>query len=101
MHRAPLLLTCLLLPITAFAGGDPNAGRAKAVICIGCHGADGNSSNATYPKLAGQWQGYLEKQLRDFKSGARKDDHMTSMVEAISAGDIPDIAAYFASQKQK
>ncbi len=84
----------------AVAGGDPVAGKSTAILCIGCHGSDGNSSSAQYPKLAGQGEGYLAKQLNDFKSGARKESHMTSMVEAITIADIPNIAAYFSSQQR-
>ena len=82
------------------AGGEPVAGKTITIICIGCHGTDGNSSNPIYPKLAGQGEGYLAKQIADFKTGARKEEHMTSMVEAVNFTDIPNIAAYFASQKR-
>jgi len=95
----PLLL--LIYSNVLFAEGDPISGKSKAIICIGCHGFDGNSSNSIYPKLAGQSESYLAKQLFDFKSGARKDEHMSSMVEAIQTSDIPDIAAFFSSQKRK
>ncbi len=94
-------MIALLLAATsgvAVAGGNPAAGKSTAIICIGCHNADGNSTNTLYPKLAGQGEGYLAKQLADFKSGARKEDHMTSMVDAISAADIPNLAAFFSSQ---
>lgn len=84
----------------AVAGGDPATGKSLSIICIGCHGLDGNSSNPAYPKLAGQMENYLIKQLNDFKTGARKEEHMTSMVEAIAVEDIPHIAAYFSSQKR-
>lgn len=95
---AALLLMTASGPATA--GGDPVAGKSTAIICIGCHNSDGNSSNPVYPKLAGQGEAYLAKQLADFKSGARKEEHMTSMVEAIEKADIPNLAAYFASQKR-
>lgn len=85
----------------AVAAGDPHQGQVKAIICMGCHGVDGNNDNTLYPILAGQGKGYLEKQLNDFKSGVRKEDHMSSMVQAISLSDIPHIAAYFAKQKRK
>jgi cytochrome c553 len=86
---------------TLFAAGNPVAGKDKAIICIGCHGFDGNSDNGEYPKLAEQHENYLIKQLLDFKSGARKEEHMSSMIEAIDKSDIPDVAAFFASQKRK
>jgi len=91
----------LLYSEVLLAVGDPVMGKSKAIICVGCHGLDGNSSNSIYPKLAGQSERYLAKQLFDFKSGARKEEHMTSMVEAIQTSDIPDIAAFFSSQKRK
>lgn len=86
---------------TVDAAGDPIIGKSKAIICIGCHASDGNSDNPDYPKLAGQVASYLSKQLNDFKSGARVEEHMSSMVEAITVADIPHVAAYFSSQKRK
>jgi len=78
-----------------------NTKRAKAIICTGCHGADGNNDNPDYPRLAGQHKSYLIKQLTDFKKGYRKEEHMTAMAGAISYNDIPDIAHYFSVQKIK
>lgn len=95
-----LLLIASSNPAVANGSGDPAAGKSMTILCIGCHGADGNNSNPVYPKLAGQGSAYLAKQLADFKTGARKEEHMTSMVEAIGLADIPNIAAWFASQKR-
>lgn len=97
-----LIFSLLLLSFlsTAIADGDPVIGKSTSILCIGCHGFNGNSTNPEYPKLAGQGEEYLEKQLRDFKSGARKEEHMTSMVDAIQMTDIPNLAAYFSSQKR-
>ena len=80
--------------------GDAAAGKAKSATCLACHGADGNSPNPIWPKLAGQHQGYLVKQLADFKAGARKNDLMTPMVMPLSEQDMVNLAAYFASQDQ-
>ncbi len=85
----------------AIAAGDPAAGEEKSVMCQGCHGQDGNSFSPEWPSLAGQIPSYLSKQLRDYQSGARKDETMTSMVEGLSEEDIADIVAYFSSQKTK
>lgn len=93
-------LLCMLACSTAMADGDPVAGKSKSLICSGCHARDGNSKNPTYPILAGQGQGYLIKQLMDYKSGARKEDHMSPIVEAVSIEDIKDIAAYFSIQQR-
>ncbi|MDH5353737.1 MAG: cytochrome c4 [Gammaproteobacteria bacterium] len=78
-----------------------DAGKAKSAICAGCHGQDGNSVNAVWPKLAGQHASYLSKQLRNFKDGSREDAVMKGMVAALSDADIADISAYFASQAIK
>jgi len=97
------LMTALMMAVagTAVAGGDPVAGKTKANLCIGCHGADGNSSNPDWPSLAGQGEGYLAKQINDFKSGARKDGTMNAMVGSLSETDVANVSAFFASNKAK
>jgi len=100
-----LLIAFTSLAVTTsasvFAAGDATKGKALTAICGACHGADGNSVNPLWPKLAGQGEAYLTKQLMDFRSGARVDPSMTAMAKAIASDDdVPHIAAYFASQKQ-
>jgi cytochrome c553 len=83
------------------AKGDPaKAQQIVNTVCVACHGADGNSLVPANPKLAGQHYDYLLKQLRDFKSGERKNPIMTGMVAALSPEDMANLAAYFSSQKQ-
>jgi cytochrome c553 len=89
--------------------GDPVAGKEKAESerCLECHGLDGNgaghadSSKAgtegKFAKLAGQYPDYILKQIRDFRSGARKHDQMAIMARSVSDEDVLDIAAYFGS----
>ncbi|HDS0919518.1 TPA: cytochrome c4 [Pseudomonas putida] len=79
--------------------GDAAAGQAKTAVCGACHGPDGNSPAPNFPKLAGQGQRYLEKQLHDIKSGKRTVLEMTGMLAPFSDQDLADIAAYFSSQK--
>lgn len=81
--------------------GNPLIGKEKsdAGRCQECHGEAGISSDAKIPNHAGQYAGYLVKQLNNFQSGARKHEVMTIMAEDLSAADMADIAAYFASQK--
>ncbi|SHL33457.1 c-type cytochrome [Phytopseudomonas punonensis] len=93
------LLLALGLAGAVQAAGDPAAGQAKAVVCGACHGADGNSQLANFPKLAGQGERYLLKQMHDIKSGARPVVEMTGMLEPLSDQDMADVAAYFAGQK--
>jgi len=91
----------LVVSAAAGAAGDAAAGKSKSAVCAACHGADGNSANAMWPKLAGQHATYLVKQLKDFKSGARKDPMMAPMAKPLSDQDMENLAAYYASQKQK
>ena len=96
-----VLVTLLLtLGITgmAQAAGDAKAGQAKAVMCGACHGSDGNSAAPNFPKLAGQGERYLLKQMNDIKSGNRNILEMTGLLTNMSEQDMADIAAYFASQ---
>ena len=78
--------------------GDATAGQAKAAVCGACHGLDGNSSDAQYPKLAGQSEQYIVRQLTDFKAGTRQNPIMLGMATPLSEQDMHDIGAYFASK---
>ena len=92
-------LVCL--STSTLAAGDAAAGKAKAAVCSACHGADGNSTNPLWPKLAGQHADYLVKQLKAFKSGERKDPSMSPMATPLSDADMANLAAYYASQTPK
>lgn len=87
-----------LMASPAFAG-DPAAGQAKTAMCAACHGAMGVSAVPMYPNLAGQKEAYIAKQLRDFKSGARKDPVMAPMAMSLTDADVANVAAYYASLK--
>lgn len=91
----------LVLSAGANAAGDAAAGKSKAAVCAACHGPDGNSANPLWPKLAGQHAPYMVKQLKDFKSGARKDPVMSPMAAPLTDQDMENVSAYYASQKQK
>ena len=96
------LIVSLLLTLgitgVAHAAGDATAGQTKAAVCGPCHGADGNSPLPNFPKLAGQGEKYLTKQMHDIKDGKRTVLEMTGMLTNLSDQDLADIAAYFASQ---
>ncbi|MDH0289093.1 cytochrome c4 [Pseudomonas sp. GD04087] len=92
-----LLLTLGLVGV-ANAAGDAKAGQAKAAVCGACHGADGNSMAPNFPKLAGQGERYLLKQMHDIKDGKRTVLEMTGLLTNLSDEDLADIAGYFASQ---
>ena len=84
--------------VSGAVAGDATAGKNKAMACTACHGPDGNSMVASWPKLAGQNERYLLKQMNDIKSGLRSVPTMAGQLDAKSAEDMADIAAYFSSQ---
>lgn len=78
--------------------GDPVAGEAKAAACGACHGMDGNSADPQYPKIAGQHERYIARQLALFKSGARENPIMLGFAAALSEQDMRDLGAFYASK---
>ncbi len=93
------VITAGLVSSNAMAAGDAAAGKAKAAVCAGCHGAAGISATGMWPNLAGQKAAYLVKQLKAFKDGTRKDPTMAPMAAPLSDEDMVNLAAYFASLK--
>lgn len=95
---------------SAALAGDAKAGAAKAAVCGACHGMDGNSATATFPKLAGQNERYLLKQIHDIKAWDSETNPakkattgravmpMTGILASLSEQDMADVAAYFAAQ---
>ena len=100
MKKTILLLSLVLTTFSSLslAEGNVEAGKDLSAMCAGCHGADGNSVMSNFPKLAGQGESYLFKQLQDFKSGVRQDGIMAGVVAMLSEQDMMNLAAYFASQ---
>jgi cytochrome c553 len=83
---------------TPFADGTVEAGTLKAATCSACHGPNGNSTTAQWPKLAGQNAVYIAEQLQLFKSGVRVNPDMLKMVSPLSDKDIDSVAVYFQAQ---
>ncbi|MGN2246577.1 c-type cytochrome [Frateuria sp. GZRR35] len=79
--------------------GDAAAGQGKAAACGACHGMDGNSTDAQYPKLAGQHESYIVRQLTHFKAGQRQNPIMMGMAAPLSEQDMHDLGAYFATKQ--
>jgi len=78
--------------------GDPVAGKTKSQMCQGCHGVNGNSTDEMIPKLAGQYDEYVIKQMHNYQSGIRSHEIMNGMAAPLSEKDLADIAAFFADQ---
>jgi len=100
MRCAASTLTALLL----FAGGNALAqgGQSieeKAKLCATCHGEQGVPINKETPVIWGQNEGYLYLQLRDFKSGSRKNDLMGPLAATLEKDDMLALAAHFSKLK--
>jgi cytochrome c553 len=83
---------------TPYDHGTVQGGTAKAAVCFGCHGPNGNSTNPAWPTLAGQSAIYVAEQLRLFRSKVRDNPVMTALAVPLSDADIDDLAVYFAAQ---
>jgi cytochrome c553 len=68
-------------------------------VCVACHAADGNSTIAENPSLAGQHPEYLVKQLQEFKSGKRENAIMAGFAAMLSDDDMRNISFWLATQK--
>ncbi|HTV86000.1 MAG TPA: cytochrome c [Dyella sp.] len=105
MKRALTLLSfgiaLALASAPLLASGNAENGKAKAAACIACHGADGNAVDPQYPRLAGQYYGYIKEALHEYKDGRRNNPIMKGFASTLSDQDIEDIAAYFSSMPSK
>lgn len=77
---------------------DAKVKQLAAESCGGCHGADGNSVVPEFPKLAGQQQVYLLREMTDYKEGRRHSEVMVPMVASLSEAEMAGLAAYYAGQ---
>lgn len=104
LRYRPLTLSAFLLAVSV-AGASPalaadaQAGKTKAMQCQACHGMDGKAKLPEAPHLAGQNETYLVKALKDYKTGARKDEMMNLMAKPLSDKDIANLAAFYSSLK--
>jgi len=97
--KSLLVLTALLMVAPLADAADLEAGKAKvATVCAACHGAAGVSVSDTIPNLAAQRAGYIEAQLKALKEGTRKNPIMNAIAAQLSAEDIANVAAFFATQ---
>jgi cytochrome c553 len=90
-------LAWLISPETEGAA-DIEAGRLKAEVCVACHGRNGNSTDPSFPSLAGQPPLYTYYQLLQFRERQRDDPQMSPLVAGLSDADMQAIAAFYAAQ---
>ncbi len=84
----------------AQAGGNAGAGKTKAGVCVGCHGANGEGV-APNPALAGMTEDLFIQALKDYKSGKRANPLMKTFASQLNDQDMANLAAYYASLKKK
>jgi cytochrome c553 len=78
---------------TLYNDGNTDSGVPA---CAGCHQPDGKG-NARFPRLAGQHQAYILKQLADYKSGRRATDPlMTTVGKRLTPDEAKALAEYIA-----
>ena len=98
--NAVLALLVVVSAPLALAQGDAQAGQVKAAACAACHGPTGNDSLLpNVPKLGGQGERYLLKQLQEIKADIRPVPLMKPFVDPLSEQDMADLAAFFAQQQ--
>lgn len=115
MRQVAVVLSSLLFAASVNAAGPgaapkvdlANGEKIAGQQCVACHGSDGNSAASIYPKLAGQHADYLYKQLKNFKvqEGAEKAERenavMAGFAQMLSAQDMRDVSAFYASKELK
>ena len=82
----------------AQAGGDADAGKAKAKACAGCHGANGEGKKKN-PPVAGMAEDAFIQAMQDYKSGKREHKAMVRAAKKLSDEDFANMAAYYAGLK--
>ncbi len=91
------LALILCSPTVICAQESPQTGETKAMVCIACHGPQGNSTTPAWPNLAGQNKKYLVKQLNDIKQSKQRNvPTMTAIIANFNEQDMDDLAGYYA-----
>ena len=94
---AGLALASTQIQAESLVDGSADAGKARALTCTACHGAEGNSASPLWPNIAGQNAPYLLAQMMAFKDGSRVDPLMSSQAMILTDEDIANLAVYFES----
>ncbi len=95
----PLFVVAASFATHVFAADLPQAKiEEKAKTCAACHGADGNATtDAQYPRLAGQYKDYIAKALHEYQSGERDNAIMKGFAATLSEDEVNGLAEYFSS----
>ena len=101
MKFVAMIVCSLSMLLSSAAHADVAAGQSAyaAKGCIGCHGAGGQSAIPANPVLKGRDAAFIQKNLTDFRSGARKNPTMNAMAAGLNDADIKNLADYIGSLK--
>lgn len=100
MVRKVMFSLALLAAVQVQAADEERATAIVNSLCKVCHGVDGESSSAIYPRLAGQSATYISRQLEDFKSGKRKGT-MNEIAANLESDEMVALGKYFSSKPIK
>jgi cytochrome c553 len=94
-----MIAVCAMLAAPGFAA-DVAAGKAIAGdACADCHGDEG-AGDDDYPAIAGMPVDKFTKAMQEYQDGTRtKSAKMTKEAKKLSAAQIADLAAYYATLK--
>jgi cytochrome c553 len=95
------LLAVLGLCASSLGAQASEHARAEEIVqgkCFVCHGVDGESASPIFPRLAGQNEAYVVRQLQDYKSGRRASSAMQPMVADLQEADFVALGRYFATR---
>lgn len=113
MKPAALLLSTLLMGVLTGAparagepppSAKPDLAKGAAIstnVCVACHASDGSRGSPANPILQGQHPAYLVKQLEEFKTGKRSNPIMRGIASTLSADDMKNVAAFYATKQAK
>lgn len=90
----------LLLVSSNSFSQDTKLGEKIYSNCILCHGQKGEGVPAQQgPKVGGQYDWYIETQIKNFLSGKRQNPKMMPYIKGLSDKDIKDVSAYVSTLK--
>jgi cytochrome c553 len=95
--RMPLIETSSSSPTSTPAAPAPDGASIAIQTCGGCHGAEGNTQDASFPRLAGQLSTFIALQLRNYRDGERPSPEMASVAKQLTDAEIDAVARYFSA----
>src|SRR5262245_14530477 len=90
---------CFFLAAVVLSAAHAQSIEEKAQVCSACHGENGSPQDKSTPIIAGQHQGYLYLQLRDYKLGTRANEVMAPIAQALERDEMMALAEYFSKQR--